>query len=635
MPTTTKRAAPTALPMLHRTLHIALDDTREQKDDRIPIAISSEEPVRRWFGTEILGHAAGEVDLSRAKGRGLPLLLDHDTHQHIGRIEDVQLGSDKMLRGLMRFGRSARAQEARQDVLDGIRTDISVGYRIDEMKLVESSDDEDKYRATRWGPMEGSLVAVPADITVGVGRNAESTEYPVNILTALQARSEPVEPTTAAAPGAAPPTPAPAPAPTGVTRASVMQEVVEINNMVRSANLGRNEPLVSDDEHRGFIERGMTSDDVAKAIFKKMGAQIREISSTPAPVLDMPNSEKREFSIGRAVKALVSKDWKDAGYERAISEALQKRIGTSSEGVMIPMDMPIQQQRTSLATSGSTTGQKLVYTEPGSFIEYLANTAVVPSLGPLRLTGLQGNVALPRKTAKGTAAWYAELFGGTDASESNMTFDQVSLSPKTLASTESYSKQLFIQSVIAIDAVMRADLFENIALNFDNKCFHGGASNEISGLYTISGVNSVGMGGAITFAKIVDMETAIEADNANVSAMTYVTTPEIKGKGKQTVKFTSAGSDTIWTGGMRGEMNGYNAVASNQLSKVLGTGTNEHGIIFGAWSQAIVADWGAIDLTVNPYTKAKQNVVELVAVALMDFNVRHPEAFCKGTGLTA
>jgi len=143
------------------------------------------------------------------------------------------------------------------------------------------------------------------------------------------------------------------------------------------------------------------------------------------------------------------------------------------------------------------------------------------------------------------------------------------------------------------------------------------------------------MGGAITYAKIVDMESAIEADNANVSAMTYVTTPEVKGAGKKTVTFTTAGSNTIWTGGIRGEMNGYAAVASNQLSKVLGTGTNEHGIIFGAWSQAIVADWGAIRLTIDPYTKAKQDVVNITGVALMDFNVRHPESFCKGTGLTA
>ena len=628
--TAPKRPAPTALPVMYRNFTIErLEDTRAEKDDRIPISISSERPVRRWFGKEILGHTAAEIDFEYARDNGLVLLMGHRTQKHIGRVDDIALGGDGKMRGLMRFGSSKKAKEYRQDVVDKVLTDISVGYRIDELKLIEEGKDEDTYRAVRWTPMEVSLVAVPADITVGVGRNAENTEYPVTVtpLPAPQARSEPVSDTPTAAPGAAPPAP--------YDRAQAMKEVTEIENMVRSANLGRSEPLISDDERRGFIERGLSSDEVAKAIFKKMGATIREIPSTPNAILDRAPSDIKPFSIGRAMKALFSNDWRDAGYEREVSDAMRKRIGESPNvpAVFVPMDQPLM-QRTSLSAAGSTTGQKTVFTEPGSFIEFLANAAVVPGLGPLRLSGLQGNVAMPRKSAKGSAAWYAELFGGSDATESNMTFDQVTLSPKTIASTESYSNQLFIQSVLNIDAIMRADIFENIALLFDAACFHGsGASNQIAGLYTISGLNSVAFGGSITHAKTVDMETAIEADNANVSAMTYVATPETKGAGKKTVQFTTAGSNTIWQGGMRGEVNGYAAVASNQLSKVLGTGTNEHGIIFGAWSQAIVADWGAVRLTIDPFTKARQDVVNITGVALMDFNVRHPEAFTKGTGL--
>lgn len=635
MPTTRKPAPPHALPVQYRTVTIELDATREASDDRIPIAISSEEPVRRWFGTEVLGHDQGEIDFTRAKRNGLPLLLDHDTRAQIGRVENVALGEDKRLRGLMRFGRSAKAQEIRQDVLDGIRTDISVGYRIDELKLVESTEDEDTYRATKWMPMETSLVAVPADITVGVGRNAEATEYPVTLTPAPQARSEPVSDTTAAAPGAAPPAPPPPTPSVGDMRAQYLKDVAEIENIVRSANLGRSEPLVSDDERRGFIERGLTPDQVMKEVFRKMGATIREIPTTPPPVLDRAPSDLRPFSVGRALKALFTGTWKEAGYEREVSDAMRQQLKESPNvpAVYVPVDQPLL--RTSLSAGGATTGQKTVFTEPGSFIEYLANTAVVPSLGPLRLTGLQGNVAMPRKTAKGSAAWYAELFGGTDATESNMQFDQVTLSPKTIASTESYSNQLFAQSVLNIDAIMRADIFENIALLYDAACFHGsGTSNQIAGLYTLSGLNAVAFGGAITYAKVVDMETAIEADNANVSAMTYVTTPEVKGAGKKTLMFTNV-QGPIWTGGMRGEVNGYTAIASNQLSKTLGTGTNEHGIIFGAWSQAIVADWGAVRLTVDPYTKARQDVVNITGVYLADFTVRHPESFCKGTGLTA
>ena len=143
---------------------------RAEGDERIPVSLSSDAPVSRWFGEEVLDHTKSAIDMSRA-ANGLPLLYNHDTDQPIGRLEEVALRKDGRLGGMIRFSRNTRAQEVRMDVEDGILTDMSVGYRINEwVEERTAGSDQATYRATNWTPMEGSIVPVPADHTVGINR---------------------------------------------------------------------------------------------------------------------------------------------------------------------------------------------------------------------------------------------------------------------------------------------------------------------------------------------------------------------------------------------------------------------------------------------------------------------------------
>src|SRR5210317_2233093 len=132
----------------------------------VQIAVSSEEPVERSFGKEVLEHSEEAIDLSFLASGRAPLLLDHDPEKQIGVIESVDLdGSARRLRATVRFGKSALAKEVFDDVVDGIRANISVGYSIN--KLVRQGD---SYVAKSWRPVEASIVSIPADVTVGVGR---------------------------------------------------------------------------------------------------------------------------------------------------------------------------------------------------------------------------------------------------------------------------------------------------------------------------------------------------------------------------------------------------------------------------------------------------------------------------------
>lgn len=139
----------------------------------IPLSFSSEEPVDRWFGVEVLGHRENEIDLEWLASGTAPLLADHDPRSQIGVVTEAQLGSDRKGRAVVRFGKSPRAEQEFRDALDGIRVNVSVGYEILEMELSKSEKGKpDEYRATRWRPLEVSLVSIPADLTVGVGRDA-------------------------------------------------------------------------------------------------------------------------------------------------------------------------------------------------------------------------------------------------------------------------------------------------------------------------------------------------------------------------------------------------------------------------------------------------------------------------------
>ena len=146
------------------------------KDKRtVDIAFSSEEPYQRSFGMEILSHKSTDVKMDFLNSGNAPLLLDHDATKQIGVIENATISeADKVGRATVRFGKSNLADEVFQDIVDGIRKNISVGYEITNMEKMETKDDEDldSYRVA-WTPLEVSSVSIPADTSVGVGRSRQ------------------------------------------------------------------------------------------------------------------------------------------------------------------------------------------------------------------------------------------------------------------------------------------------------------------------------------------------------------------------------------------------------------------------------------------------------------------------------
>lgn len=381
------------------------------------------------------------------------------------------------------------------------------------------------------------------------------------------------------------------------------------------------------DQAEAFIRNGFTREQAAGKILDSVASK-PVIDSAP---VQLSAKEQSQYSFQNAIKAAI--DIREgrpvSGFEVEVHQELAKKqpVNYAAKGGIF---MPLA---TSLTTTGSTTGGEVVRSQYGDLIDLLRASSVVSNMGASTLNGLSGPVTFPKQTGASTLAWTGEA--GSAVAESNITLGTVTLSPKTAMAKGSLSRQLLLQSNPNAEMMIRNDLAAIAALGIDRAALHGaGSSNEPDGLYHLANVNSIAMGGVPTFGKLVDMTTECAKDNALLGNLGFVITPGMAGKLRQTLVASANGSEMIFRGiNSGGEMAGYKAMASNQVSSTL-VGGSEHGIIFGNWSDLIIGTWGGIEITVDPYTLADQGLIRLILFLMADVIVRHPESFCKATGAT-
>ena len=603
------KSLPTAATKLQRTA-LFQRETINADARTVELAFSSEEPVERWFGMEILDHSPSSVRLGRLHDGG-PVLVDHDTRDHVGVIDIVSIDTDRRGRAVVRFGKSARADEIFTDVVDGIRKSVSVGYVIHTLVLEKSTDAMDIYRATDWEPYEISIVSVSADVSVGVGRSAEKSESPIN----LEHKHMPIE------------TPA-APDNTAITtaaesagRKAERKRVADILNLGTRANAA--------ELARTFVDNGESLEAFQTALVERMvGA--RPIHAE-APDLGMTPKEVRQFSILRALHAMANpsdRRAQDAArFEFEISEAAASKLGRTSRGLTLPIDI----LKRDLTAGTNNAGGFTVVTDlmSGSFIEMLRNRSVLMQPGMATvLTDLNGNVAIPKQTGGATSYWVTE---NGSVTESQQTLGQVALTPKTVGAFTDIGRRLLLQSSIDIEQFVRSDLAKVIALAIDLAGIHGtGASNQPTGIVATAGIGSVAGGTnglAPAWAHVVGLETEVSIDNADIGSLRYLTNTKVRGKLKQTEK---ASNTAQFIFGDNREMNGYPVAVTNQVSSTLTKGTSSgvcSAIIFGNFEDLLIGMWGGLDLNIDTSTGSAAGTVRVVALQDVDIAVRNAESF--------
>lgn len=583
--------------MEYRVIDLSRNSGIDEENRRVRIGVSSEEPVERSFGMEVLGHRAEEVNMEFISSGRAPLLLDHDMTKQIGVIEEFKLDETaKRTIAVVRFGRSSLADEVFRDVVDGIRMNISVGYRVDRLERT-GKDDETYYRAS-WTPMEVSSVSVPADQSrlVGVGRSKDNQ----NILHKEVKKME-----------------------------NEVQEInldeVKSNAVVEAkAEFKRNSKEILDlaarHNKRDLADQAI-SDGLSVEEFR--GVLLENISNdepleTPSEI-GLTDKETKRFSILRAINAMANptdrKAQEDAAFEFECSRAAGELYGKTAQGVLLPPEVLANwgQRDMNASDDSNLIGQDF---RAGDFIDVLRNSSAVMQNATI-LNGLSGDVKIPKKTAASTAAFISSEGGA--AGESEMTIGSVTMSPKTLGAFTDVTRQLMIQSSLDVENLIRNDLAGSMAIAIDNAALEGsGSSGNPTGITNTTGVNTVSLSSAAapTFAEMVSMESAVAVDNALLGGLVYIVHPTNAGTLKTTTKDSGSGQFVL----TNNEINGYPVVVSAQLTA--------NNYVFGNMQDLLVGMFSGLDIVVDPYSNSTSGTVRVVALQSLDVNVRHAVSFC-------
>lgn len=582
---------------------------------------SSELPVERYFGTEVLRHDSKSIRMERLNGGAAPLLFNHNWDDPVGMLTGGRIKDGRLIVDA-KFFDTDRAREVRS-MLDGGLRNVSIGYEIHEM----TEDKRGTYEATDWTLLEASIVTIPADPSVGIGRSADDqAAKPVRI---NRMESTPAQPaTTTKEPNMAEANHAPA---GGTADIQVTENGAPEQRMSMLEIEGKRKQAIENlcaanrlDTRfaREWIAGGASLEQVADDMIKIMQERGKD---SPA-MLGLTPKETQRYSVSRAMHAAHTNDWSKAGFERECSRGI-----TDSRGIIprqagaffVPMEVQARSLgvgRRDMTVAGVSGSQYLVSTDnqPGNFIDLLRNDSVVLSMGATRLTGLVGNITIPKMTAGGTAYWLADET--TQITESQPTIGQLALSPKDVAALTQISHKLMQQSSPDVETMVMNDLAQVLGLAIDVACLRGaGGSGQPQGIVGTAGVGSFDTDATDSFGDVLDAQVDVMAANALRPGCAYVADPASAKLLMGRSRF--ANTDTpVWNGSlMEGTMAGFPCRATNQMSA--------NTMLFGLWPSIIVAEWGQLELVVNQFSDETRGLISVRAWYSMDTGMRHPAAF--------
>lgn len=576
----------------------ANDMQAEAVDDRrVSMSVSSENPVERQFGQEVIVHSESTLDLKFARSGNMPLLLDHDPERQIGVVESVTLDSSaRRLRATARFSRSQLAEEVYRDVIDGIRSNVSIGYRV--RKMERDADRADLYRVTDAEFLEVSIVSLPADQSVGTNRSIEVPDE-AEIKTIIKE--------------------------TKMSDEMNMDQVRADAAAERSKEISEILSLAARHNQRGFADQAIRE---GASLAQFRGALLDKIADKPLDVadVDMTPKERREYSLMNAIRGAQAGRFD--GFEREVSDELAKRYGKEPRGFYVPQSI----FKRDLTVGTDAAGGFLKPTDHlgGEFIDALRANLVISGLGARMMQGLSGDVAIPALNAKTSVGFVAENVA--PGAEGAPTFRQVTMSPKTLVQYVDISRKLSMQSDPSVEQIIRDDMTRQFAAKIDEVAIEGGGSNEPTGITQTSGIGSVAMGtngGAITYAKLVDLEKEVAIDNALGGSLAFLTNPKVVGAMRQTPRQAS-GVEGNFILNDSNSLLGYNVASTTLAPSDLTKGTSSgvcSAVVFGNFNDLMIGMFGGLDVLVDPYTGSATGATRIAMYQDVDVAVRHAQSF--------
>lgn len=581
---------------------------REENSESFRFSFSSEQPVERWFGAEVLSHDADAADFSRLNNGAGPYLWNHNREVVLGRVDRAWIDEDR--RGYCEVAwspatkiRGSEEAKRRLEIESGIVRNVSFAYDIQDAVELNGN-----IVVTKWQALEVSSVSIPADPTVGLDRSDDPIIQGESVNNAGSPTTCSDEMTTET--------------PT-VDLEVVRSEAAKAERDRAAAIRAMTDRFNLSDLGEELIRGGKSVAEAQAAVLERVGARKPEPITEASGDIGMSDQEVREFRFLRALNYLANPNDRAAreaaAYEIEVSNAAQKRYGKTINGITVPNDV----LRRDLTVGVASAGGNLVGTNllVGSFIELFRNRLALANAGVTVLNGLTDNIAIPRQTSAATAYWIGE---GSAPTESQQAVDQVNMSPKGLAAFTDYSRRLLLQSSIDVENMIRDDFVRIMALEADRAALYGtGGANQPLGLLNTTGIGTQTITGVGTFVEYIGMETDLGAANADAGALRYIVNATTRGGLKSVEKATGTAQFVYERVNGQDEINGYPVIVSNQLQS--------NDCVFGDFSQMVMGFWSGLDLMVDPYAGATAGNVRIIAMQDMDIAVRQPTAFCYGT----
>ena len=596
----------------------------DEQNRTIVVAFSSEQSVQRSFGLEVLSHNPIDVDLSFLASGRAPLLLEHEREDQIGVVERAAIDADGVGRAVIRFSKGKDGEEIFQDVLDGVRTNISVGYTITGQRIEQDAMGNNIVYC-QWKPKEISIVSIPADETVGVGRSDDTNESQSinNNENGSQSVNETIgsqsEQTTSDSQIANEVTTEAEIADLTNTAQRSDQSIKGKNTMtietqfdadsIRSAERARVSEITSiakrfdaEDVATQFVADGRSVDEFRAYVVEKM-------SKAPAvratATIGLTEKEAEEFSLSRAISAVVSGDWSEAGYELECSRAAAKAQGKlqTRSNIFVPAEVLTRAAGANAVTAAGN--PSLVNRTKVGFMDVLFNNTIAQRLGVQYMTGLNGVIELPKFTGAVQARFVDE---GADGTIDNIPSGVVELKPRTLIALAELTRSMILNGT-AMEQRIQAQLQKAVATKIDAAVFEA--------ILAETGIawGTLGAGG-VDYAAIRELIKDVEVANALNDMAMFAFDPLVGNALATTVKDTNTAG--IYLRADDGSVAGYQTASSNHV------GSN---IIFGDFSNVTVGNWSTLELAIDDSTKFTSGGFLLRAITDIDVAVTRPEAF--------
>ena len=587
----------------------------------LDLSFASDVPYLRSFGYEIIDMAT--IDFSRLNNRAI-LLFNHDWDDYIGVIEKTWVNGNKAY-ATVRFDTHEDAEKIYQSVLNGVLHQVSFGYEIVKAETVDAIDGIDAYKVSVI-PHEISIVTVPADTTVGVGREMEvgvddeeqedneeelPTEDEIKSAELSNENQEVLEKNENVL---------------EIIEKSLDNKAINVNLIMEKTNMDRNETnkqIVAMCREYGVPELALEAVEKEKSV-EQVLKEIIDVRQSRASASAVDAGTQKEFnasgySLGLALKQLLEGDG-FSGVVLEMNQELERQFGKrSKESVMLPFHLL---QRDVTIGNPASAGALKPTTITTSYIDALYNEMVLVKAGATYLTGLVGDIDIPRFNNIINPEFVAE---NGEASDSSMDVEMVRLSPKDVTANMLISRKARMQTAYNLEALASDQLVQAIRHKMDIQGLIGAGGLAPTGLLNQTGVQSLPPGTTVSWQDVLDLEAYIKAQNAMVGRGSYITTSKIESKLKGTQKASALGF--IADGG---NVNGYQLLTTNALPSTAGTNK----LIFGDFGQMLIGTWGGLELELDRNYDTAKGLHQLVTWFTYDVAVKRPEAFCFKDGIT-